>query len=161
LVALRPVLEEAGGRQPGLILKIISDRFFSLQHMLVQSCPWSEATEAEELARADIGISWLPDDDWSRGKCGLKILQYMAAGLPVIANPVGVQADMVRHGESGFLASTPAEWVKAIARLARDPELRKQMGARGREQAGKYFGVGVGAKKWISLLGQIPRRQAA
>ena len=64
--------------------------------------PWTEASEAVEIAGADIGISWMPDDAWSRGKCGLKVLQYLAAGLPVVANPVGVQIEMVRHGETGF-----------------------------------------------------------
>ena len=77
----------------------------------VVACPWTEAGEAAEIAAADVGISWIPDDDWSRGKCGLKVLQYMAAGLPVVANPVGVHAEMIRHGETGFLAETTEQWV--------------------------------------------------
>ena len=87
-----------------------------LQHLPVRSCPWSESSEAAAIATADIGIAWVPDDLWSRGKCGLKILQYMAAGLPVVANPVGVQAEMVQHGETGFLAETSDQWHEAISR---------------------------------------------
>ena len=71
---------------------------------------WNEQTEAREIAAGHIGVSWIPDDLWSRGKCGLKILQYQAAGLPVVANPVGAHCEMIRDGETGFLATTPDEW---------------------------------------------------
>ena len=67
--------------------------------------PWAEADEARQLAAGQIGVSWLPDDLWSRGKCGLKVLQYQAAGLPVVANPVGCQSEMIRPGENGILAT--------------------------------------------------------
>ena len=106
-------------------------------------------------AAADIGISWLPNDLWSRGKCGLKVLQYMAAGLPVVANPVGVQGDMVRHGETGFLANTDEEWLEAIGRLARDPVLRQCMGRAGRRRVEAHFSVGTGFASWLSLLGRL------
>ena len=76
-----------------------------------------------------MGISWVPDDDWSRGKCGLKVLQYMAAGLPVVANSVGVHRHMIRHGETGFLAESESDWIDAVRNLARQPELRRMMGA--------------------------------
>ena len=81
---------------------------------------WNEQTEAREIAAGHIGVSWIPDDLWSRGKCGLKILQYQAAGLPVVANPVGSHCEMIRDGETGFLATTPDEWVAAIMLLAGD-----------------------------------------
>jgi glycosyltransferase involved in cell wall biosynthesis len=152
LERVRPLLEAVGVGVPGVCLKLICDRSLTLEHLPVESCPWSEATEAAEIASADIGISWLPDDDWSRGKCGLKVLQYMAAGLPVVANPVGVQADLVRHGESGFLASSPQEWVEAIARLTHDPELRRRMGAAGRRRVEAEYSVAAGGRLWRELL---------
>jgi len=155
LEAIAPLLDEVGRRVPGIRLKVICDRFPSFSDLPVAACPWSEATEAAELAAADVGISWIPDDDWSRGKCGLKVLQYMAAGLPVVANPVGVHAEMVRHGETGFLARTPDEWVEAVRRLARDPALRQRMGQAGRRLLERRYSVEAGAMMWLELLAQL------
>jgi len=146
---------EIGRRCPGVALKLICDGELPLAQLPVECCPWSEATEAAALAGADIGISWLPDDDWSRGKCGLKVLQYMAAGLPVVANAVGVQAVMVRHGETGFLAETPAEWCAAVARLAGDPALRRRMGHAGRRVVENQYSVAVGADCWVRILERL------
>ncbi len=159
LEAIRPLLEQVGRALPGIALKLLCDRFFDLQHMPVLMCPWEEVHEAAELAAADVGISWLPADPWSQGKCGLKVLQYMAAGLPVVANPVGVQAELVRHGESGFLATTPAEWVEAIGRLAGDPALRRRMGDAGRRRVEQEFSVECGARRWLALLDGFARRE--
>lgn len=163
LEAIKPLLEEVGRQIRGLNLKLICDRFFSLQHLTVLPCPWSEASEGPELAQADIGISWIPDDLWSRGKCGLKVLQYMAAGLPVVANAVGVQADLVVHGETGFLANSTPQWVEAIGRLANDPALRRRLGQNGRQRAERSFGLKAGADAWIALLATLgePNRLAA
>jgi glycosyltransferase involved in cell wall biosynthesis len=162
LEVVRPLLEEIGQRCPEVRLKLICDRFLKLDRLPVVHCPWSAATEAAEIASGDIGISWLPDDAWSRGKCGLKVLQFMAAGLPVIANPVGVQAEMVRHGESGFLAETADQWVDAVQRLSRDPELRRRMGQAGRRRVEADFHVGGAARQWLAVLHELEgRRQAA
>src|SRR5205823_8780079 len=133
----------------GLNLKVICDRSLKFAHLPTRFCPWSEATEARELAAADIGISWLPPDAWSQGKCGLKLLQYMAAGLPVVANPVGVQANMIEHGETGYLAESPAEWQEAIGRLMHDPELRRRFGQAGRRRVEERYSVAVGAQQWL------------
>jgi glycosyltransferase involved in cell wall biosynthesis len=158
LRTIAPLLEDAGRAVPGLQLKLICDRFLQLEHVAVVQCPWSAADEATEIAGADVGVSWLPDDLWSRGKCGLKVLQYMAAGLPVIANPVGVHVEMVRHGETGFLASTPIEWVDAIDALSRDPDLRERMGRAARRRVETAYGVGVGARRWLELVDRLEPR---
>ena len=157
LEAIRPTLEEIGRRVPGTQLKIICDRFLHFDALPVVERPWDAAAEAGEIAAADVGISWVPDDDWSRGKCGLKVLQYMAAGLPVVANSVGVHAEMVRHGETGFLADTAEEWVEAVGRLARDPELRRRMGAAGRRLLEERYGVARGAGRWLALVDELRR----
>jgi glycosyltransferase involved in cell wall biosynthesis len=161
LEAIRPTLEVVGRCWPGLRLKLVCNRFLRLQALPVVNCPWTEAGEAAALAAADIGISWLPDDAWSRGKCGLKILQYMAAGLPVVANPVGVQADLVRHGETGYLVETPAQWAEAVGRLAHDPALRRALGRAGRRRVEAEFSVAAGATRWLGLLEQFGRRRTA
>lgn len=162
LELVRPLLDEVGQRVPGLKLKMICDRFLSFRHLPVLACPWAEESEAAEIAGGDIGVSWIPDDDWSRGKCGLKVLQYMAAGLPVVANPVGVHREMLRDGETGYLAETPEQWVAAIARLAADPALRWRLGQAGRQRARQEYGVAGGAARWHSLLlSPADPRQAA
>jgi glycosyltransferase involved in cell wall biosynthesis len=157
----QPILERLGHRWPGLHLKVVCDRFLHFRHLPALSCPWSEENEAALLAAADIGISWVPDDLWSRGKCGLKVLQYMAAGLPVVANPVGVHAEIVRHGETGFLAETPEQWIEAIGRLARNPLLRRQMGRAGRRRLEEVYSVHVGAARWLEVLERLQQRRKA
>jgi glycosyltransferase involved in cell wall biosynthesis len=157
LETVRPMLEELGTRIPGATLKLICDRFLRFDPLPVVACPWTEAGEAAEIAAADVGVSWIPDDDWSRGKCGLKSLQYMAAGLPVVANPVGVHVEMVRHGETGFLAETTEQWVEAVGRLARDSNLRRRMGEAGRRLLEEKYSVARGAEDWLSLLNGLRR----
>lgn len=162
LEAVRSMLEALGDAWPDLELKIISDRPLELTRLRTRFHRWSEATEAAELAEADIGISWIPDDDWSRGKCGLKVLQYMAAGLPVVVNPVGVQADMVRHGENGYHARSVSEWIAAVGCLAHDARLRHRFGLAGRRRVEREFSVAVGTAHWAELLNWLSeRRQAA
>lgn len=135
--ARRPLWERLGREFPGLRLRIICDRFPRFDGVEVVQVPWSEATEAEELAKGDVGVGLIPDDDWSRGKCGLKILQYQAAGLPVIANPVGSHLEMIDPGATGFLATSDDEWTAAVGALA-DADARTRMGneARRRLEAG-------------------------
>jgi len=160
LEAIAPLLETVGRKVPNVRLKLVCDQFLQLNHLAVLECAWSESTEAAEIAAADIGISWVPDDPWSRGKCGLKILQYMAAGLPVVTNAVGVHAEMVHHGETGYLVESESEWVDAIQMLARDPDLRRQMGARGRRRVEKQFSVEAGAALWVNLIAGLTTGRA-
>ena len=150
-----PTLSAIGRAVPGARLKLICDRFIQVPDLPVDACRWSEATEPAELAAADVGIAWVPDDPWSRGKCALKVLQYQAAGLPVLANPVGVQASVVRHGVNGLLAATPDGWVNAVRQLAADPELRRRLGGAGREQAEATYGVGAAARGWVATLARL------
>ena len=151
LEKFRATLNRLGQTLPAVRFKVICDRSLSLEHLPVDFRPWSESTEAADLADADIGISWLPDDAWSAGKCGLKVLQYMSAGLPVVANPVGLQRTLVRDGETGFLARTPEEWQNAVARLARDPHLRRAMGAAGRRCVENEYDIAQGRAAWAEI----------
>jgi glycosyltransferase involved in cell wall biosynthesis len=157
LECIRPLLETFGRHGSGLELKIVCDRFLTFERLRVLRRLWSEADEAAELAGADIGISWLPDDLWSQGKCGLKILQYMAAGLPVVANPVGVHSELIRHGATGFLARSPQEWHDAVLSLAGNPALRRRMGEAGRAFVETNYHVSLGARSWLTLLGDLER----
>jgi glycosyltransferase involved in cell wall biosynthesis len=154
-----PTLSAIGRAVPGTRLKLVCDRFLSIPDLPVDECPWVEATEPAEIAAADVGIGWVPDDPWSRGKCGLKVLQYQAAGLPVVANPVGVQADFVRDGETGFVANTTEEWVSAVRRLADAPALRARLGATGRRLAETEYSVPAAAARWADALHREIREQ--
>ncbi len=144
----RQQLAAVAAELPGLRLRVICNEFPSDLPLAVEPWRWSSASEGEALATADIGISWLPDDDWSRGKCGLKVLQYMAAGLPVVANPVGMNRQMVIPGETGYWAETPAQWAAAIRRLAQNADLRQRLGAQGRALVERRFSI----DKWRTGL---------
>lgn len=148
----------AGAGLPGLELRVICDTAPRLPGVRVVTRPWSSATEGAELAACDVGICWLPDDDWSRGKCGLKVLQYMAAGLPVVANPVGVNRHLVVHGETGFLATGPAEWASAISRLACDPPLRRKLGEAGRRLVERQFNVARWGPRFAAVVADTTRQ---
>jgi hypothetical protein len=157
-----PCLDRAGAqltrvaaRLPGITLRVICNQFPALEGVNVEACPWSATSEATDIAAADIGISWLPDDDWSRGKCGLKVLQYMAAGLPVVANPVGMNREMISDGKTGFLAATPREWADAVERLATDPQLRREMGAAARLHVEAKFGIERWAAEFATLIESV------
>jgi len=152
-----PLLAAAAERLPDLELRVICNKYPDLAPIRVVPRPWSSATEAEEIAAADIGISWLPDDPWSLGKCGLKVLQYMAAGLPVVANPVGMNREMVLHGQTGFLAETRDEWAQAVATLAADPALRARMGAAGREMVERHYSASRWAPRFAALVDSLGR----
>jgi glycosyltransferase involved in cell wall biosynthesis len=135
-----------------LRLRVICDRFPSPFPLAVLPIAWQAQTEARELAAGQIGISWLPDDPWSRGKCGLKVLQYQAAGLPVVANPVGTHCEMIGGGETGFLATTPDDWVLAIGLLAKDPALRKKMGSAGRQQVETAYSLSAWSETFVTSV---------
>jgi glycosyltransferase involved in cell wall biosynthesis len=113
--------------------------------------PWSETTEASLLATVHIGIMPLPDEPWERGKCGYKLIQYMACGRPVVASPVGVNRDIVTS-EVGFLADKPDEWLDALRRLAEDSALRQAMGAAGRCKVESGYSLEVTAPRLVRLL---------
>ncbi len=116
-----------------------------LPHNDVMVFPWSEETEVSEIGKFDIGVMPLPDSSWERGKCGYKLIQYMACGLPVVASPVGVNRDIVKNGINGYLAETPEEWKKALSILIKDKELRIRMGKEGRKLVEEKYSLSVQA----------------
>lgn len=135
---ISPAIEEVGRRHKNAVLRIICDEFFDLASMRVEKRRWSGQTEAPDLLTSDIGLAPLPDDPFTRGKCGFKILQYQAAVLPVVASPVGVNGDYVRDNVTGFLAKDIAQWVERLGTLLDDAELRKRMGQAGRQEVARF-----------------------
>lgn len=158
LVTMLPALEAAAGSLPSLRLKIIADFSLASDKLKILPVQWSPETEARELASAHIGIAPLPDNAFTRGKCGLKVLQYMASGLPVISSPTGVNKDMVAHGVNGFLAAGDRDWIEAIQRLAQDRDLRLSMGEAGRRRCLDHFTLQAAFQKMLASLERGPRR---
>lgn len=152
LESQRPLWERLGRELPGLSLRLIGDRFARFDPLLVMPVPWSEQTEVADIAAADVGISWVPDDLWSRGKCGLKVLQYQAAGLPVVANPVGVHSEMIESGVNGFLPETADEWIDALRTLQSDAVVRRQMGREAQAAVAAGFSVRAWASTFVSAV---------
>ena len=148
----RPLWERLAREVPGVRLRVICDRFPDLGVMPVVEVPWSAATEAKALAAGDVGISWVPDDPWSQGKCGLKVLQYQAAGLPVLANPVGVHPEMIRPGGTGWLPASPGEWTEAARTLSAAPALRRQMGRAARAALEADYSVAAWGPSFVAAV---------
>jgi glycosyltransferase involved in cell wall biosynthesis len=117
----------------------------------VESHPWSEDSEGPVLATIHIGIMPLPDEPWERGKCGYKLIQYMACGRPVVASPVGVNQDIVT-ADTGLLAADQGAWLAALRRLAADPALRQAMGAAGRRKVESDYSLQATAPRLVQLL---------
>lgn len=118
------------------------------------AAPWSEASELPTLRRFDIGLMPVPDDEWARGKCGLKALQYMALGIPPVVSPVGVNAEIVEDGVNGFHARTESEWVDRLLRLISDADLRKRLGTAARQSVERRYSAKVQAPVFGRVLRQ-------
>jgi hypothetical protein len=151
---LVPLLAETAERH-NLAVRIVGAGSQSEHPPRFEFLPWSEAGEVGLIQGMDIGIMPLPNEPWARGKCGYKLIQYMACGLPVVASPVGVNSDIVDHGQSGFLASTPQEWADALALLAGDPAMRRAMGTAGRRKIERAYSLAVHGPRLAAMLREV------
>ena len=118
----------------------------------VEYVPFSSADPVEPTESFDVGIMPLPDQPWERGKCGLKLIHYMACRLPTVASPVGVNRQIVDQGVTGFLASTTGEWVEALHTLRESSDLRKTMGRAGRDKVERLYSLQVTAPRVAQML---------
>ena len=153
--ALREVCSGGAGR-----LLLIGSGPVDLPSVDVECVPWSEALEVDLIRRCDVGIMPLLDTPWEWGKCGLKLIQYMACGLPVVASPVGVNRSLVDHGVDGFLATDDVEWKYALSRLKNDEALRSAMGRAGRAKVEQKYSLQVAAPVLANLLASVQERVA-
>ncbi|MBN2808898.1 MAG: glycosyltransferase family 4 protein [Deltaproteobacteria bacterium] len=152
LLTIIPLLEDLAQTVSGLRLKIIADFTLQSDRLEVAAVAWSEAVEAQELLSADIGLAPLPDNAYTRGKCALKVLQYMAAELPVISSAVGVNKEVVVDGATGYVAENDWDWSQAVIRLAKKKSLRQTMGRAGREQFLQNFSAPLVFQKILASL---------
>ena len=154
LARLLPILAKLG---PGVQLKVIADQIDSLDPQLLAPVPlifvpWSPQTEVTAAATFDIGLMPLPDDPWTRGKCGFKALQYMALGVPAVCSPVGANREILAHGRAGFLPADDEEWGQVLRRLIGNRQLREQVGREGRSRIEAVYDVAVQAPRLVDAV---------
>lgn len=138
LSEIAPALEMLT-RDSQVTVRLVGAGAAALPGVRAEHRPWTEESEIAEIASFDVGIMPLPDTPWTRGKCGFKLIQYLAAGRPAIASPVGANRGIVQHGHNGYLAETLDDWIKYLLRLRGDPTLRRQLGEAGRTSIEEGF----------------------
>lgn len=153
LAQIRPALEQIGTSFKNVVLRIIADDFIALKNMPVEKRLWSNETRGFDLATSDIGLAPLPDNRFTRGKCSFKVLEYAAAGLPVVASPIGTNAEYVIDGVTGFHVSDMNQWIEKIGLLISDAGLRKQLGLKARAHAEQYDARLIG-QQFAALIRQ-------
>jgi glycosyltransferase involved in cell wall biosynthesis len=151
LNALAPVLQELAPQTP-IKLMVVGARAPAPRGVPVYAKEWREEEEAADLHHIDIGVMPLPNDAWSQGKCGLKLLQYMSAGVASISSPRGSAVEILQHGENGFLADTDSEWRERLLELAASPELRRSLAARARRRVENDYSLRTWGPRFVDAL---------
>ena len=137
---LKPVFQALAARHR-ILVRIVGGLGFSCPGVQVEHLPWSLGREVRQILSFDIGVMPLTGHEEARGKCGLKLLQYMAAGLPAVASPVSANREIVRDGVNGYLAASREDWMEKLGRLMESPALRREMGRRGRETVERGYSL--------------------
>lgn len=152
---IMPTLEEVAMRHKNLVLKIVCSKFPESSKIEIIKKEWREEDEGQDVRSFDIGLAMLTDDPWSKGKCGTKLLQCMAAGVPSIASPVGVHNEIIDEGINGFLARNRDEWFEKISILVKNAALRKSIGLAGRKTVEENYSLDVNAPKLLEILKRV------
>ncbi|MEK6590073.1 MAG: glycosyltransferase family 4 protein, partial [Nitrospinota bacterium] len=135
--------------------KIVGGDFSIKGFSNIISKPWSLEEEIEDLKSFDIGIMPMPDNEWTKGKCGFKAILYMNMGIPCVCSPIGVNNEIITDGINGFFASTENEWIEKLSFLIKSPELRKRIGIAARKTVEDRYSVKTNAPKYIELLKKV------
>lgn len=154
LIDVLPVLEKLAQKHTRLRLKIIADFELNDAKIPVLAIQWNEEIEAKELASSHIGIAPMVDNNWTQGKCALKVLQYMAASLPVVSSNVGVNSEAVIDNETGYLVNTTEEWTIALESLISHQEQCIAMGKAGHQRVRKNYDINVISQRILTILEQ-------
>ena len=164
LLELKPVFADVA-RTHDFVLRVSGSMGpVDIPGVRVENVPWTLAGEVELFNTCDIGVYPLPDDEWTRGKCGFKAIQFMACGVPVIASPVGVNREIVTHRADGLLATNQAEWAAGLRELLDDSQLRARLGAAGRQTIERRYSLEANAPTLVSVFQQVTadvRRRAS
>lgn len=135
-----------------IYFKVIGDSQYRHAALGIKGGKWKSETEAQDLSELDIGLMPLPDNEWTRGKCAMKGLQYMALEIPTVMSPVGVNADIITDGENGYLASSTDEWVEKLTTLIENKELRERIGKAGKKTVQEFYSVEANKNKWLQAF---------
>lgn len=157
MAPMMPLLAQAA-EDAGARISAIGAGRAAGHHSLVDNFSWTEESEVARIQAMDVGIMPLTDTPWARGKCGYKLIQYMACGIPVIASPVGVNAEIVEHGVNGFLASSGSEWKEALRTLLHNPDLRARMGDAGRRKVEREYSLQVWGPRVAQMLRDVANK---
>jgi glycosyltransferase involved in cell wall biosynthesis len=152
LKTLESALVDLESQFPNVSFLIIADEEPDLLLERIQFRPWSKTTEVSDLLLVDVGIMPLPNDEWTKGKCGFKALQYMALEIPCVASPVGVNTQIIQPGNNGFLCYDEKEWLECITKLIHDSYLRKEIGRAGRKTIEAYYSITSNTPTFLSLF---------
>ncbi len=153
LFFLPPLMEALAPLAGSVALSVVSDAEFAVPEPFPGGFRfWSPEHEVEQLQGMDIGLMPLTDDEYTRGKCGFKLLQYMACGAVPVASDVGFNREIVTHGRDGFLAQGPDDFARHVATLAADPGLRREMAARARETVRSRFSLDAAWRRLAGIL---------
>jgi glycosyltransferase involved in cell wall biosynthesis len=152
LYDIKSALKELSSKYPDLQMEIVGADTYGLGLANVVNTPWSVKSEIEALKRFDIGIMPMPDNEWTRGKCGFKAILYMASGLPVVCSAVGANKEIVENGVTGFWATGIGEWTDKLSSLIEDRDLRERLGAAGRARAERYYSLNVCAPRFLKAI---------
>lgn len=148
------VFKALAARFPGLRFLVVGGKFY-VPGVNIENRPWRMEEELSDLSSIDIGIMPMPDNQWTRGKCGFKAILYMSMGIPCVCSPVGMNREIVAEGVNGFLASTQKEWVDKLSRLAEEPDLRAKIGESGRQTVEQRYSVKANSRKLIKVINNI------
>lgn len=151
---ITPALREVCDRRDARVV-LVGSGTVEIPGVPVETKEWSEETEVEHLRKFDVGIMPLEDTPWERGKCGFKLIQYMACGKPVVASPVGVNLEIIEQGYNGFCAETGGDWSQSLLKITDNIESAKLMGTRGRKRVEEKFCLNKTSSKWVALLQQL------
>jgi glycosyltransferase involved in cell wall biosynthesis len=151
LTLIEKDLQQLERKYSNIEFHIIADKKPELSLASLHFKPWSQQTEVSDLAHFDIGIMPLPDNEWAKGKCGFKALQYMSMEIATVASPVGVNTSIIQHGMNGLL-SKDDQWIEMLSQLIEDKNLRSRLGKEGRMTVENSFSVNSVKESFLQLF---------
>lgn len=152
LLEIEGALQHIEEKYANVNFLIIANKAPTIKLNRIEFLPWRKETEFSDLAKIDIGVMPLPNDEWTKGKCGFKALQYMAMGIPAVASPIGVNTSIINHNENGFLATTNDDWVNYLSLLIESSELRSTLGKAGKQFVINHYSVSSNTSNFLSLF---------